>query len=161
MSSRAAVSKSCLLPTAEAISSSATTAPVGHTIWLKASNGSYVSAWQSDPNGPLEARSPHIQAWEEFQVIDAGEGYIALKANANGNYVSAWKATTNTPLQTVATTISVWERFRWIDLGGGNIALQANANGLIVSAWQNDSNTPLEARAAYIQGWEVFQWGIV
>ena len=107
------------LSKAMAIFSSASTAPVGHTIWLKASNGSYVSAWQNDPNSPLEARSPQVQAWEEFQVMDAGEGYIALKANANGNYVSARNGTTNTPLQTVATTISVWERFRWIDLGGG------------------------------------------
>jgi hypothetical protein len=41
-------------------------APVGKTIRLQASNGSYVSAWQSDANTPLEARSPHIQAWETF-----------------------------------------------------------------------------------------------
>ena len=149
------------LSKAMALYSSASSAPVGQTIWLKASNDSYVSAWQSDPNTPLEARSLHVQAWEEFQVIDAGEGYIALKANANGNYVSARNDTTNTPLQTIATSISVWERFRWIDLGGGAIALQADANGSYVSAWQGDPNTPLESRAAYIQAWESFQWGTV
>jgi hypothetical protein len=135
--------------------------PVGQTIWLQASNGSYVSAWQSDANTPLEARSPHIQAWEEFQIVDAGSGYIALKAMANGKYVRAQTGTTNTPLQATSTTISTSEQFGWIYLGEGTIALQAVTNGSYVSAWQGDANTPLEARSPHIQAWETFQWSTV
>ena len=135
--------------------------PVGQTIWLQASNGSYVSAWQSDANTPLEARSPHIQAWEEFQIIDAGGGYIALKAMANGKYVSAQTGATNTPLQATSTTISTSEQFGWIYLSASTVALQAVANGSYVSAWQSDANTPLEARSPHIQAWETFQWDTV
>ena len=149
------------LSKAMSIFSSATTAPVGQTIWLKASNGSYVSAWQSDTNTPLEARSPHIQAWEEFQVVDAEGGYIALKAMANGKYVCTQTSTINAPLQATSTTITVSEQFRWIQVSGSMIALQAVANGSYVSAWQSDANTPLEARSPHIQAWETFSWSAV
>lgn len=136
--------------------------PTGKTIWLKASTGLYVSAWLNDTNTPLEARSATtVQVWEEFDVVDAGNGLIALRAHANGLYVSAWTADANAPLDARATSIQDWEEFTWLSQGSGTVALQANANGLYVSAWQASTNTPLNARAATIQAWEIFQWGSV
>lgn len=134
-------------------------APIGKTIWLKAQmNGDYVSAWTSDANVPLEARSTAVNTWEKFTVVDAGNGYIALKAMANNLYVSAWTATTNSPLQARATVVSTWEMFKWVDDGGGFISIQAAANNDYVSTW-NDPNQPLEARATTINTWERYQWG--
>jgi hypothetical protein len=133
--------------------------PIGQTIWLKAQmNGDYVSAWSADANAPLESRSTAVNTWENFTVVDAGNGFIALKASANNLYVSAWKATANSPLQARAATVSTWEQFKWIDDGNGLISLQAAANNLYVSTW-NDPNQPLEARASVINTWEQFQWG--
>lgn len=136
-------------------------APVGQTIWLKASTGLYVSAWVSDTNTPLEARASQVQAWEEFDVLDAGNGLIALKAHANSDYVSAWANDPNTPLEARATQVQAWEEFTWLPQGNGTVALQSNTNGDYVSAWSSDTNTPLDARSTHIQAWETYQWGQV
>jgi len=135
--------------------------PVGKTIWLKASiNGDYISAWLGEANVPLEARSTHIEAWEEFDVVDEGNGEIALKAHANGDYVSAWQSATNTLLEARSTEVQGWEIFRWVDLGNNTIALVSH-NGDYVSAWLSDANVPLEERSTYLKSWETFQWGVV
>ena len=137
-------------------------APIGETIWLKASNGLYASARTDQTSSPLDASATTPQAWEEYTVVDAGNGLIALKAVANGLYVSAWLNDANSPLEArSATTIQAWEEFSWLPQGSGTVALLASANGLYVSAWQSDTNTPLEARSTWIQGWETFQWGQV
>lgn len=137
-------------------------APVGQTIWLKASNGLYASTRIDQTNSPLDASASTPQAWEEYTVVDAGNGMIALRSVANGLYVSAWLDDPNTPLEArSATTIQAWEEFTWISEGNNSVALQANANNLFVSAWQSDTNTPLEARSTWIQAWETFQWGTV
>ncbi len=137
-------------------------APIGQTIWLKASNGNYASARTDQTNTPLQCIATTPQAWEEFTAVDAGHGLIALKAVANGLYVSAWLNDPNTPLEArSATTIQAWEEFTWLAQGSGTVALQAAANGDYVSAWQSDPNTPLEARATSVQAWETFQWGSV
>src|SRR6185437_8985486 len=68
----------------------AASAPIGQTIWLQATNNNnYVSARIDQSNTPLEALVTQVQAWEEFDVVDAGNGLIALRAHANNNYVSA------------------------------------------------------------------------
>lgn len=140
----------------------ASSAPVGKTIWLKAqSNGDYVSAWSSDTNTPLEARSTAVSTWEEFTVVDAGNGNIALKALANGDYASARTDTTNGPVDAEATALQDWETFSWIANSDGTISLAAHGNGLYVSAWTSDTNTPLEARSTHTQSWEKFTWGQV
>lgn len=136
-------------------------APIGQTIWLKASNGLYASARTDQTNAPLDASAAQAQAWEEFTVIDAGNGLIALQAVANGDYVSAWTSDTNSPLEARSTHVQAWEEFTWISQGTGSVAFLASANNLYVSAWQSDTNTPLEARSTWIQGWETFQWGQV
>ena len=100
-----------------------------------------------------------VQAWEVFDVVDAGGGLIALKAEANGNYVSARIDTTNAPLQAVATVVQGWEQFTWVPQSNGTIALQSAANGNYVSASTNFANTPLIATATVVQGWEQFNWG--
>jgi hypothetical protein len=136
-------------------------APIGKTIWLKAYTGNYVSARTDQTNTPLDANVTQVQAWEEFDVSDAGNGLIALNAHANGNYVSARTDQTNTPLDANVTQVQAWEEFTWIDLGNGVIALQANANGKYVSARTDQTNAPLDANVTQIQAWEQFTWGTV
>ena len=55
-------------------------APVGQTIWIRASaNGLFTSADQNRGTwAPLVADRTAVDAWEHFQVIDAGGGFIAF-----------------------------------------------------------------------------------
>src|SRR5690349_7012467 len=70
----------------------ATAAPLGQLIWLRANaNNLYVSADQNLANVQLVANRATpggTGAWEQFVVVDAGGGLIALRAS-NGMYVSA------------------------------------------------------------------------
>ena len=50
-------------------------------------NGKYVCA-ENGGNGPLIANRSQINAWETFQMVDRGNGKIALVA-VNGKYVCA------------------------------------------------------------------------
>ncbi|HET8846420.1 MAG TPA: hypothetical protein VFN35_33465 [Ktedonobacteraceae bacterium] len=137
-------------------------APVGQTIWLVTTNNyKYVSARTDQTNTPLNASATQVQAWEEFDVVDAGGGLIALRAHANSNYVSARISQTNSPLQAVATQIQAWEEFNWLPQSNGTVALQSVANSNYVSARTDQTNIPLNASATQIQGWEQFRWGLV
>src|SRR5262245_18617208 len=65
--------------------------PVGQTIWIRASaTGRFVSADQNrGAFAPLVADRTAVAAWEQFQVIDVGGGFIALKSIGTGRFVSA------------------------------------------------------------------------
>ncbi|GER90093.1 glucosylceramidase [Dictyobacter vulcani] len=137
-------------------------APVGKTIWLRATNNNnYVSTRIDQTNSPLNASATQVQAWEEFDVIDAGNGQIALLAHANNDYVSARTDQSNTPLDAMVNQLQGWEKFTWLPQSDGTVALQSQANGNYVSARTDQSNTPLDANVTQIQGWEKFTWGQV
>jgi hypothetical protein len=133
-------------------------APIGSTISLRASNGLYASARvNADGTVPLEAISTGVDTWEKFTIVDAGNGTVALRAQANGKYVSAWLNSSDAPLTATASIPAAWETFRWVVTGVGNAGLLALANGDFVSAWQT-ADTPLQARSRELQDWETFQW---
>ncbi|HVU70774.1 MAG TPA: hypothetical protein VHD63_26855 [Ktedonobacteraceae bacterium] len=137
-------------------------APVGQTIWLQTTNNNnYVSTRTDQTNAPLQASITQVQAWEEYDVVDAGGGLIALRSHANNNYVSVRIDQTNAPLQATATQVQAWEEFTWLPQSNGTIALQAVANGKYVSARTDQTNTPLQASVTQIQQWEQFKWGLV
>jgi len=140
----------------------ATGAPLRQTIWLRTTNNDdYVSTRIDQTNAPLNATATSAQLWEEFDVLDAGGGLIALRAHANNNYVSARIDQTNSPLQVSATTVQLWEQFTWLPQSNGTISLQSAANSDYVSARTDQTNTPLDASVTQIQGWEQFTWGQV
>jgi hypothetical protein len=94
-------------------------APVGQTIWIRASaNGLFVSADQNRGTwAPLVADRSSVDAWEQFQVIDAGGGFIAFRSIGTGLFVSADQArATFAPLVADRATIGTWEQFTWTDL---------------------------------------------
>src|SRR5689334_9023073 len=88
-------------------------APVGQTIWIRASaTGMFVSADQNRGTwAPLVADRASVDAWEQFQVVDAGGGFIAFRSIGTGLFVSADQArATYAPLVADRTTISSWEQ---------------------------------------------------
>jgi hypothetical protein len=140
-------------------------APVGQTIWIRASaNGLFVSADQNRGTwAPLVADRSAVDAWEQFQVIDAGGGFIAFRSIGTGLLVSADQARASyAPLVADRATIGTWEQFTWTDLSGGAFTLKGRATNLFVSAdLARGSFAPLVCDRAGASTWEQFTWGAV
>jgi len=132
---------------------SSSNAPIGKTVWLQGFNGKYVTSKNGVGAMWCDANTP--QAWEFFQVVDAGNGKIALKGNT-GNYVSSENGeqaiTCNRP------TVQGWEMFDWIETADGKVALRGN-NGLYVSS--ENGQQAMTCTRQTVQGWEAFTFGIV
>lgn len=127
-------------------------APIGKTIWLKGFNGQYVSS----ENGvqPMNCNRSDVQGWEQFLVVDAGNGKIAL--SSQGKYVSSGNGTA--AMTCAALTIQAWEQFTWIVNADNTIALQGS-NGMFVSSENGTKAMTCNRPAA--QGWEAFHWGAI
>ncbi len=112
-------------------------APVGQTIWIRASaTGLFVSADQNRGTwAPLVADRSTVDAWEQFQVVDAGGGFIAFRSIGTGLFVSADQvAATFAPLVADRASIGTWEQFTWSDIAGGGFTLRGRATNRFVSA---------------------------
>lgn len=126
-------------------------APIGSVIWLRGSNSRFVSS--ENGQSPMMCNRTSSQAWEKFEVVNAGSGRIALRG-ANGRYVSSENGTSG--MMCNRTSIGAWEQFTWIDRGGGRIALQGN-NGRYVSS--ENGQSAMMCNRTSIGGWEEFTWG--
>ncbi|HYC85444.1 MAG TPA: glycosyl hydrolase family 18 protein [Chryseosolibacter sp.] len=127
------------------------TAPIGRTIWLRGGpNDQYVSG----ENGATAMRCNRtaVGAWEQFTVVDAGGGKIALRSMSR--YVSSENGAA--PINCNRTSIGDWEKFDWVVNADGKISLRGN-NGRYVSS-ENGTNAMTCNRTA-IGGWESFTWG--
>jgi hypothetical protein len=103
----------------------------------------------------VECKTSSIGSWEQYDIVDAGGGFVAFKAHSNNNYLSARLDDANKTVKPVATTIQAWEQFQIVSAGGGMVAFKANANGLYVQSFQNNTTTyPLLAQGAAIGSWE-------
>lgn len=139
--------------------SSSSKAPINQTIYLKASNGKYVKIDPNNTNFPLLATSEASNwASTKFQVIDAGNGKIALKSVSNGKYVSARTSVTNAPLQANRTAIGSWEKFTWENQANDVFALKASANGLYIKYDPNETNYPVQATGTKVWSTAKFSW---
>ncbi|SHN40493.1 glycoside hydrolase family 19 protein [Chitinophaga sp. CF418] len=127
-------------------------APIGQTIWLKGFNGQYVSS----ENGAkaMNCNRPTVQGWEQFLVVDAGNGKIAL--SNQGKYVTSGNGAT--AMTCDRTSIQGWEQFTWIVNADNTISLQGN-NGMYVSS--ENGEKAMNCNRTSIQGWEAFNWGVV
>jgi len=116
-------------------------------------NGKYVTA-EDGGQQPLIANRTAIGPWEQFQILDQGNGFVALRSLANGLYVTADNAGAS-PLIANRTAVGPWEQFRLTDTGGGKFAIIARANGDYVTA-ENAGNSWLIANRTAIGSWEQF-----
>jgi len=138
-------------------------APVGQTIWLRAaSTGLFVSADQNRGSwAPLVADRSSVAAWEQFQVVNAGGGFIAFRSVGTGLFVSADQARgAFAPLVADRTSIGTWEQFTWGDIAGGAFTLRGRGNNRFVSADLN-RGAALVCDRTTAGGWEQFTWGAV
>lgn len=103
-----------------------TGAPIGQTITLKSSNNLYVCS--ENALQPMNANRTAVGPWEQFVVVNAGNGKIALQNG--GKYVSSENGTQ--AITCNRTAIGGWEQFDWINNGDGTISLKG-VNGKFVS----------------------------
>jgi glucosylceramidase len=124
-----------------------TNPPIGQTITLKGFNNAYVSG--ENGTQPMTCTRATAQAWEQFTVIDAGAGKIALQSQ--GKYVSSENGAN--PITCSRATIGDWEKFDWVVNADGKISLRGN-NGSYISS-ENGAQAMTCSRPA-IGGWEAF-----
>ncbi|HYG40416.1 MAG TPA: glycosyl hydrolase family 18 protein [Cytophagales bacterium] len=128
-----------------------TGAPIGQTIWLRGSlNNLYVSS--ENGTGPMWCNRTSAQAWENFTVVDAGNGKIALRSMSK--YVSSENGTA--AITCNRTAIGGWEAFDWITNADGTISLRGN-NGRYVSS--ENGTAAMTCTKTSIGGWEAFRFG--
>jgi beta-glucanase (GH16 family) len=122
--------------------------PIGQTVTLKGFNNQYVSS--ENGTQPMWCNRPTAQAWEQFTVVDAGGGKVALQAM--GKYVSSENGTQ--AITCNRTTIGAWEQFDWVTNADGTVGFRGN-NGKYISS-ENGTQAMTCNRTA-ISGWESFR----
>lgn len=138
-------------------------APVGQTIWIRASaTNLFVSADQNRGAwAPLVADRSTTGAWEQFQVVDAGGGFIAFRSIGTGLFVSADQNRGNA-LVADRASMGTWEHFTWTDIAGGAFTLRGRVTNRFVSAdLARASWAPLVSDRTAASTWEQFTWGAV
>jgi hypothetical protein len=134
-----------------------TACAAGKTVGLKAIvSGKFASARQEDA-GTVKASATAEGTWEQFELVDAGGGLVALKSKMNNLFVAAEAGTANVPLKARSATIGAWEKFKFEPQSDGFYALKAMANNKYVSARVDQANAPLQAVAGSPSSWEDFQ----
>lgn len=127
-------------------------APIGQTIWLRGNNNLYVSS----ENGTMamNCNRASVQGWEQFTVVDAGGGKIALRSQ--NKYVSSENGTQ--AITCSRATIQDWEKFTWISNTNGTISLQCNNGGYICS---ENGTQAMSSWRTTVGTWESFNFGTV
>ncbi|HVW94810.1 MAG TPA: glycoside hydrolase family 30 beta sandwich domain-containing protein [Mucilaginibacter sp.] len=123
-------------------------APVGQTITLKGFNNLYVSS--ENGTQPMNCNRTTAQGWEQFLVVDEGNGKIALQSQ--GKYVSSENGTQ--AITCNRTSVGDWEKFTWGTNPDGTITLQGN-NGKFVSS--ENGTQAMTCNRATASGWESFK----
>ncbi|RYU91991.1 glycosyl hydrolase family protein [Mucilaginibacter terrigena] len=126
---------------------SGTTAPIGQTVTLKGFNNQYVSG--ENGTQAMLCNRPSPQAWEQFTVVDAGGGKVALRSQ--NKYVSSENGTQ--AITCNRATIGDWEKFDWVPTGDGKVTFRGN-NGKFISS-ENGAQAMTCTRTT-ASGWEAF-----
>ena len=91
--------------------------------------------------------------WELFEVVDAGNGKIALKGS-NNKYVSSENGTASMICN--KTVIGTTEKFTFIRIGDSKVAFRGN-NGKYICSMNGE--TAMICDKSVIASWESFTWG--
>jgi hypothetical protein len=101
--------------------------PIGQTVTIKGSNNMYVCS--EGNTQPMICNRTVAQSWEQFTVVDAGGGKVALRNQ--GNYVCSENGTL--PVICNRPSLGPWEQFDWVSNADGTISFRGN-NGAYLSA---------------------------
>ncbi|WDF56462.1 family 16 glycosylhydrolase [Mucilaginibacter sp. KACC 22063] len=127
--------------------SGSSTAPIGQTVTLKGFNNQYVSG--ENGTQAMNCNRPTASAWEQFTIVDAGGGKVALQSM--GKYVSSENGTQ--AITCNRTAISDWEKFDWVPTADGKVTFRGN-NGAYISS--ENGTQPMTCNRTTVSGWEAF-----
>jgi len=120
---------------------------VGQTVTLKGFNNQYVNS--QNGTQAMTCTSATAQAWEQFTVVDAGNGKVALRSM--NKYVSSENGTQ--AITCNRTTIGDWEKFDLVPTADGKMSFRGN-NGKFISS--ENGTQPMTCTRATASGWEAF-----
>ncbi|MFD6564262.1 ThuA domain-containing protein [Micromonospora profundi] len=125
--------------------------PSGSSLRARANN-QYVSA----PNSTtaLIANRSAIGTSERFDLVDLGNGNVALRAKSNGQFVAAENAGAAALIANRASA-GAWETFQLVRNSDGTVSLRATVNNRYVAA-ENAGASALIANRTSIGQWEKF-----
>ena len=130
--------------------------PIGQTVWLKAQvNDKFVGA-PSDA-APLLANGDQLGVEAQYQVVEAGNGKVALRNLKNGKYVAA---VNDRPLYADGNTVGSEDRYIWQANQDGTVCFRSEWTGQYVVA-EDAGSAPLTANRDWCRSWERFTWGVV
>jgi beta-glucanase (GH16 family) len=127
-------------------------APIGKIVTLKGFNNQFVSG--ENGTTAMWCNRPTAQAWEQFSVVDAGGGKVALKSM--GKYVSSENGAAS--ITCSRTSIGDWEKFDWVVNSDGKISLRGN-NGKYISS--ENGTIAMTCNRVTVGGWEAFTYAVV
>ena len=122
--------------------------PIGQTITIMGNNNLFVSS--EDGTQAMNCNRATAQAWEQFLVVDAGNGTVELQSM--GHYVSSENGVN--PITCNRTTPQAWEQFTWVDNPDGTFSLQGN-NGNYVSS--ENGTQAMTCNRTSVSLWEEFR----
>jgi subtilisin family serine protease len=123
------------------------------TIQLRSRANGLVVTTGGGSTAALAADRPAAGLWEQFDVIDAGDGWVGLRARINGMYVTAESAGAGSLIAN-RPVIGIWEKFKLVSNVDGSVSLLANANGQYVTT--GGGAAALVANRTAIGLWEEF-----
>ena len=126
--------------------------PIASIITLKGNNGLYVSSEKG--LSPMNCNRAVVGAWEQFALLDAGNGKVALRSLST--YVSSENGTQ--PITCNRSAITATESFDWVLNADNTISLRGSNNRYISS--ENGTQAMTCVRAA-ITASESFSYTVV
>jgi hypothetical protein len=126
--------------------------PTGGISLRSHANSRYVTA--ANATTSVIANGTAIGTAQTFDLVDAGNGNVALKSRVNGLYVCAENAGAASLIANRAA-IGSWETFTRINNADGSVSFRAIINGLYVCA-ENAGAAALIANRTAIASWESF-----
>jgi mannan endo-1,4-beta-mannosidase len=114
--------------------------PIGGTIALhsKATNN-YVAAWDEGVSIDLHASALHADARSEIEVVNAGNGYVAIRSIKTDKFWTVNGTGPDVKLLCSASGVTEAGLFLWNDNGDGTVALKSKANNAYVSVVEEDT----------------------
>jgi glucosylceramidase len=132
------------------------TIPINSVITLRGSNNMYVSG--ENGTAPMNCNRATAGTWEQFAVIDAGNGKIGLRSMSKFVSSENGAASGITCNRTTIGGTGSWEQFDWVANADGTVSFRGN-NGMFISS--NNGTSVMTCDRATAQGWEAFTYTIV
>lgn len=93
----------------------------------------------TSPGARLVQRTTNGHADQQFEFVDAGGGYVRLKAQHSGLFLQPTGTATGADVVQQADSGAIGQHWRTVDHGGDVISLVNRESGLAMDVWENST----------------------